>query len=289
MHSIAITTECVADVPNELLEKYNVGIIYFDVETEKGLFRDNDEIVAGNIIEYMNGGERMAHSVIPTANDYKNFFMKQLKDYDEVIHISIASKTSHSLENAMLGRAKMGLMGKKVYIIDSTHLSSGQGLVALEAARLRNTGINAPDIVNRVNSLIPRVCTSFITDNADYLYYNGRVTRTVMQMCKALRVHPVLATRNGELKLIKVYFGNYRKALGRYINKTVKQAGAIDTKMGFITYVGCNHELLEWVREKVLLQVPFEELWEQHASCTISCNAGPLTVGVLFIQKEEKK
>ena len=40
MHNIAITTECTADLPAEILEKFGIDVIYYDMETDKGLFRD---------------------------------------------------------------------------------------------------------------------------------------------------------------------------------------------------------------------------------------------------------
>ena len=44
MYSIAISTECVADLPKKMFEQYGVEIIYYDIETDSGVFRDTEEI-----------------------------------------------------------------------------------------------------------------------------------------------------------------------------------------------------------------------------------------------------
>lgn len=285
MHNIAITTECVADLPKSLLEKADVDIIYYDVQTESGLFRDTDEIDAQNIMEYMIGGKKMAQSVVPSANEYKNFFRNKLADYDEVIHICISGGISIAKEHADLGKAKLGGDGRKVHIVDSKHLSSGLGIMVLEAAKCRDNRMDSSEIVAYLNSLIPRISTSFITNNADYLYYNGKVSKTVMDICNKFRLHPVLTMKDGVLTLDKIYIGNYHRIWSRYVKSLLKNGSTICKENGFVTYAGCGQEQLNKVKREVSNYVLFDNLYEQQASATVSCNCGPLTFGVLFLRE----
>lgn len=286
MNNVSITTECVADIPSELKTQYDIGIIYYDIETEKGLFKDTDEVSAINIMEYMAGGEKKAQSVIPSANDYKNFFAKTLKENDEIVHICISSGISNALENAKLAKAKLGVNARKVHIIDSKNLSSGQGLLALEAAKMRNEGLSAEEIEENINNMIPRVSTSFLTYNADYLYYNGKVSKRMMQLCNYFRVHPVLYMKDGVLTLKKIYFGNYESSALKYINNVLHNSQNIMDERGFITYAGCGHELREKIKNHVRKKIHFRNLIEQAASATVSCNCGPSTFGILFIMEK---
>lgn len=282
MNSIAITTECTADLPRKLLEQYKIDIIYMDIETDSGIFRDTTEIDSGNITEYMAGGKRKAQSIVPSATDYGSFFRSHLEDYDEIIHICIGSSVSAAMGNARVGREKLGNESLKVHLIDSGHLSTGVGLLVLEAARLRDEGLGSKDIVKKVTAGIPYICTSFLAYNADYLYYNNKVSEKVMKICRLFRLHPVLAVKEGRLVLKRLYFGNYEKAAEKYIASTLKDNKRIHKGRAFITYVGCGHELLESVNEKISRYVKFDEVWEKAASATIAANCGPLTFGILF-------
>ena len=286
MHDIMITTECVADLPPSVLEKKNIKIIDYDVKTEEGLFRDTDEVDAGNLMEYMTGGKKKAQSVVPGANDYKNFFRKRLEECDELIHICISGGISVALEHAKLGRAKLGVDGHRVHLIDSKHLSSGLGLLVLEALRFRDEGLDSASIIKRVEETIPRIRTSFLSNNADYLYYNGKVGKNMMKLCKYLQLHPVLYMKNGVLTLKRVYVGDYHRASSRYIEYLLRDVEQIEKQTAFVTYAGCGHEVLSRIQREVYKYVPFQTLWEQQASATVSCNCGPLTFGVLFIAKE---
>lgn len=281
-YCVGITTECVADLPESLRIEKEIGIIYMDIKTESGIFRDAYEVDSDNITEYMVGGEKKAKSVIPTANDYRHFFKKQLEEYDEIVHISISGGVSDALENAKLGRAKLGMDGRKIHLVDSGHLSSGTGLLVLEAAKYREDGMSATQIVAALNDRIPHIRTSFMANNAEYLYYNGQVKKWVKELCQILQLHPILQMKNGKLGLQGVYIGKYEKAAFRYIKNTLKIKNKIRKDRAFITYVGCSHALLQSISNKVGEYIEFDELVEQKASATIASNSGPLTFGILY-------
>ncbi len=285
MHNIAITTECVADLPRELLEREEIDLIYYDVQTDRGLFRDTDEVDSENIMEYMRGGEKKAQSIVPGANEYKNFFKRKLERYDEIVHICISGATSVAFENAKLARAKLGIDGRRICLIDSGHLSSGMGLMVMAAAECRNKGMGSREIEEHLKEMAPSVSTTFLANNLEYLYYNGKVSRSTLKFCSFLQFHPVLCMRNGKLTLKNGYFGKYERAAQKYIADTLKKAKQIDLGMGFLTYAGCNHELRERIKKEIGKRIEFREFWEQQASATVSCNCGPLTFGILYVMK----
>lgn len=290
MNSIIVTTECVADLPSTyLMDNSDIERIYYDVKTEGGLFRDTKEITSQNVLEYMMGGNKVAISIIPSANDYKAFFTDRLKEYDEVLHICISGGISEAFENANLARAKMGREGHKIHIVDSRHLSSGQGLITMEAVRCREMGMKCKDIIVHLNNYIPRVSTSFLAYNADYLYYNHKVSKSVKVICDVFKLHPVLEMVDGKLTVRKVYIGNYEKCASRYIKNLLGKSDMIDKTNGFITYSGCNEEVLEHVHKELDKYIKFDNMFEGPASATVSCNCGPSTFGILFARKESAR
>lgn len=284
MQNILISTECVADLPAEIVKDYNIGIVYYTVKTDMGEFRDTDEITASNVMEYMMGGSKKALSVIPSVNHYRVFFEQELTKYDEIIHISISGDVSEACANAREASRELGEEGGRIRVIDSRHLSSGQGLLVLEAAKLNAEGKSADEIEQHVKDLIPKISTSFLAYNADYLYYNDKVSKRVMEICQKFQLHPVLGMNNGKLSLTGVYIGRYEAAEKSYIKKATKKAKDIRKDVGFITYAGCTHKNLDDILAKVQKKVGFDVIYEQPASASISCNCGPNTFGVLYIR-----
>ena len=213
---IAISTECVADMPMAILEEREIALVYFDIQTNKGLFRDTQEIDAVNVIDYMKGGYNKATSVAPSPSTYADHFMDLLKGCDEVIHISISSKVSQGYKNASIGRTKMGFEGNRVHIIDSKQLSGGQALLVLKACDMLKEKRSLKEIIREVEFLADKVSTSFMTDSLEYLSYNGRVSKKAMELCKRLRVHAVLAMKDGSLELDSVHIGTYDNCARKY-------------------------------------------------------------------------
>ena len=283
MKKIGITTDCVCDLPEEYLSLNDVGIVYFYITTASGRFKDGYEITSENVIEYLDGGGERAETNAPEPEEYKEFFEKQLKFCETVIHISISSHISNSCPNALAATKLMGEQGKRVYIVDSEHLSTGMGHMVIRAVEMCEDGKSCDDIVSEMQELKTRVSTSFIAKNADYLYRNGRVSKAVRNICSALSLHPVLTVKNGKMGVKALQIGNYDKSVKRYIKSELRRSKNLETKRLFITHAGCTVKTLNEVRALSEKLYGFDEILVTKASATISGNCGAGTVGVLYI------
>lgn len=282
---VKIVAECVCDLPRTWLKEHNIDIMYFTIETDRGVFLDTTEITSENIISYMQSGGKKAYSAAPQPAVYKETFEKNLAEYDEVILVAISSGVSMSCENADKAVEELGEKGRRVHVFDSGHLSSGLGHLVIKAAELAENGHTASEILSALEALKDKVSTSFIAESVDYLYMNGKVSEKVKKICTAFNIHPILTMKNGELTLKSVTRGDYRKACRRYIKKTLSRAKSIDKKTAFITQAGCNTKKIEWIKSEVLKSFKFENLVVTKASATVSSNCGPNTFGVLFVEK----
>ncbi|MGN0649320.1 MAG: DegV family protein [Oscillospiraceae bacterium] len=281
---IAITTDCTSDLTPELLKRFGVDVIYFYIYTDTGKFQDVSEITAANVFECMQRGG-VTRSVAPDPEEYKRFFEKNLKTCDEVIHVAISSGISLSCTNSAKAVELMGENGSRVHIFDTWQLSTGVGHLVIRAAELAAAGKGSEQIIAELSELRSRVSTTFITMNAEYLYLNGKVSKTVERICDRLKIHPVLEMRDGQIKLKKVFFGNYENAMLRYIRSQLRRYSEIDSGRLFITHAGCNIKELNAVQKTVSSMIKFNEVYVTVASATISSNCGPHTIGVLYINK----
>lgn len=284
---VGILAECVCDIPKKTLRELGVDILYFLIETETGVFTDTDEITASNIISYMEAGGKKTKSSPPSPEVYYKAFEKNLKKYDEVIHVAISSQVSYSCENAKKAVEMLGNEGKRVHIFDSCHLSSGLGFFVMRAAELANSGCSADMILSELEKMRERVSTTFMTRNADYLYRNGLVSKLTKNICSWLKIHPVLCLKDGgRLKVKTIIFGNYISACKYYVKSTLKGKSDIDKRCAFITHVGCDVSMLNVIQTEIKKYCSFNELNITSASATISSNCGQGTFGVLFIANE---
>lgn len=282
---VGVIAECVCDLPHSIISEYDIDIVYFLVQTDTGIFTDTDEITAENIIGYLETGGKKSISSAPSVEVYIQAFKRKLKNYEEVILPTIGSAISDSYTNAAKAAREMGDEGKHVHIFDTGHLSTGLGHMVICAAQLAKSGEGTEKIMAALSDLQGRVSTSFITRNTDYLYRNGLINKTMKRLCGAFHAHPILAMKNGSLKVESIQFGDYGRSCMGYIRRQLKDSANIDKARVFITYAGIASQKKEQIKKLVAKIGGFREIIVTKASASVSGNCGPGTVGILFIRK----
>ncbi len=280
---VCITTESVADLSPDLVDRYNITVIPHMVCTEDGIFKDGLEIETSGLLSYMRDESKFVETAAPDVAYHESFFAKKLEKANNVVHVSISSSMQKSGFHAASEAAKSF---DNVFVINSEHLSSGQGLLALYAARLAEEGYGAEEIVDMTTRAIPRVHTSFVVDSMDYLARAGQIGRKTADIVKALMIHPVLSMKKGNLVLGGAYFGSREGAWRKYINSSLTTINKIDTSLLFVTYVGLNNREKDEIAAEIEKKMHFDRIVFQQASPAIAVNCGPGTFGLLYMIAE---
>ncbi|MBO4338261.1 MAG: DegV family EDD domain-containing protein [Lachnospiraceae bacterium] len=283
--AVKITADSVADIPKALLKKFDIAILPHMVLTNDGIFKDGIEIETNGLLSYMEDPDVVAETISPEPEEHESFFSDQLDEAGSLVHIAISGKVARSsCPAAMEAAENFG----NVTVIDSGHLSTGQGLMAIEASRLAQQGLDAEEIAVRMEKMRGCVHTSFIVDTLDFLARQDQVGKRTARLAKAFMIHPVVKLKKGEMKVSRVYFGSRENAWEKYVSSVFRVRGTIDTRMLFITYVGMTNQDLETVKDMALKKLKFDEIYFQKASPVIASNCGPGTFGLLFFTKYDE-
>ena len=280
---VIITTESVADLPPEIIEKYGIAVLPHKVITAEGVFKDGREIDTKGVLKYMEDNDHVVMPTSPSAKEVEEFFAKQLTIANNIIHISISSKVENSGYPVALEASKSF---DNVFIFDSGHLSSGQGILAVEACRMAEQGKSPDEILSRIETLKKKVHTSFIVDNLNFLARSKQVGKRVANLVNSLMGRPVLVLKKGKMGLGMLYFGSRKRAWKNYINSCLSGEN-IDTRVLFVTYVGISKREMDWIREQINKKMTFDEVYFRQASPAIAVNCGPGTFGLLLREKDK--
>ncbi|MBO4637375.1 MAG: DegV family EDD domain-containing protein, partial [Clostridiales bacterium] len=282
---VIITTESVADLPSELLEKYDIAVLPHKVKTSEGIFKDGKEIDTLGVIKYMEDNDNVVMPIPPNVKEVEEFFAKQLTNANNIIHISISSKVENS---GYFVATEAANSFDNVFVIDSGHLSSGQGIMAIEAAIMAEKGKSPEEIVDRINKLKPKIHTSFVVDNLDFLARAKQVRKGLANVVNSLMGRPVLVLKKGKMTLGMIYFGSRTNAWKSYINTCLSADKAIDNRFLFVTCVGITKREMDWIREQINKRMTFDEVYFRQASPAIAVNCGPGTFGLLLREKDKE-
>ncbi len=277
---IKITADSTCDLSQELIEKYNIGILPLCVIMGENTFHDGIDVKPADIFGFVAKTGVLPKTSAPSVEEYKNFFEENLKGYDALIHYNISAKASSSHSNAAIAAQSFG---GKVYAIDSMALSTGQGLLVLKACDLASEGRTPADIAKITEDLRANVNTSFVPDALDYLHKGGRCSLAALMGAKVLKLHPMIDMKDGKLYAKKKYMGNLERALKSYVNDLASDYRDYDKTRCFITHSSCEKETVDRVRAQDQELFGFDEILETVAGCVVTSHCGKNTLGVLFI------
>ncbi len=277
--NIRITSDSTCDL-GELIKERNIGIMPLKVNLDTETYLDGVTITPTDIFEFVEKTKILPKTSAPSLIDYEEFFEKELEGYDAIIHFNISAKSSVSHTVAKQAAEKFG---DRVRVIDSMNLSSGQGLLVLKAADLRDAGKSVDEIEEAVLAVRTKVNTSFIPDRLDYLYKGGRCSRMEMYGANLLRIHPMIDMVEGALTVKKKYRGKMSIIIRQYVEELHASYPSYDKTRCFVTHSTADQELVELAISMVKEMFDFEVVEVTVAGSVITGHCGRNTLGVLFI------
>ena len=78
------------------------------------------------------------------------------------------------------------------------------------------------------------------------------------------------------------YRGSYERCLRQYIADRMRSKDDVKPRRIFLTHTGVAAQAVEAVREMVLQEVPFAEVYEVRAGCSITSHCGENTFGIIM-------
>ncbi|MBO5278718.1 MAG: DegV family EDD domain-containing protein, partial [Lachnospiraceae bacterium] len=275
---IYVTTDCASDIPQDLLEKYDIKLMYLYIKTPNGRFADTREIDIDSLSQYVSDESSSAYADSVTVEEFEQFFAETLTEADQIIHISLASRAGKSYDIAMTAAKSFD----HVHIIDSGQISGGQALVTLHAAMLAMEGKSAKEIIKEVESGLGNIHTRVIMAGAEIFHQNGRARSATVKVCRFLNLHPYMAMLQKRAVLIALLGGSMENAWRQGIRLHLRRKRKISRGICFVTHVGCSVKQQEWIKKEILKCIPFERVVMQKASFTNACNTGKNAIGIAY-------
>lgn len=278
---IKVLSDSTCDLPQEVLDKYNITMIPLSVIKDGEAFTDGVNITPADIFDHVANGGSLCSTAAINIGEYADIFSKYVNDYDGIIHINISAEFSSCYQNACLAAEDF----ETVRVIDSRNLSTGQGLVVLKACELANECDNLDEIAEKLQAFTEKVEASFLLDRLDYMVKGGRCSAAAALGANLLNLKPCIEVKNGKMSVVKKYRGNYAKCLSTYVKDRLANRDDLDKKILFVTRTPIEEDCFQAVKDAVGAYNDFETTYWNEAGCTVSCHCGPGTLGVLFVRK----
>lgn len=280
---VKIISDSTCDLSPELIAKYDIDILPLHILLGEDEYEDGKNITPEQIYNWSDENKTTPKTSAPALTDAIELFKPYIDEGREIVCFSISSSMSTS-GNVMRIAAEELEAEDRITVIDSANLSTGIGLLVIEAAIMAQNNHTVEEIVSAIEALKPNVRASFVVDTLTYLYRGGRCNAVSAMAGGVLKLHPKIVVENGAMNASKKYRGKINSAIMTYVKDMEDALKAARPNRVFITHSGCDRTIVEEVHSYLENLGVFSEILETRAGGVISSHCGPGTLGVLFIQ-----
>lgn len=279
---VKIIADSTCDLSQELLTKYDISILPLHVLLGEEEYLDGRTITPDQIYSWSDAHKTTPKTSAPSLVEAIELMKPYVEEKREIVCFSISDEMSTS-GNVMRLAAEELSAQQLVTVINSANLSTGIGLLVIEAAIMAGNGATGKEIAERMEELKPLVRASFVVDTLTYLHRGGRCSGVAALAGSALKLHPKIIVENGRMTPQKKYRGKIERVILDYVRDLEQDLKSAKKERVFITHSGCDAVVVEAVRSYLEGLQVFDEILETRAGGVISSHCGPGTLGVLFI------
>lgn len=284
MRKVKIITDSCADLGADLLEKYNIDYAKMSTvedgkETPALLTWSSED--AHKLYDTIRGGKRITTAQV-SVEEFNAVFTKYLEAGYDIVYIGCSSKQSGSVNTGRLTAQK--LLAKyadaSVYCIDSLNASMGEGMLAVEAAKLAEAGKDAEAIYKDILKIRKNVNQFVTVHTLDHLKKAGRVSASSAFFGNLMGVKPILVSDiNGVQTAIKKVKGRQAsfEELVKYLKECIVDP---ESQTVYIAHADCNKAELDMLVSLVKREIPCKKVYIGLIGPIIGASIGPDAVGI---------
>ena len=292
MRNYQIISDSACDLPQALLRRYRIRVVPFYVSfNQKTYLKEHEEIGITEFYSILNEGRIIPKTSLPSVQDYADIFEKYAARGEDILCVCITSKFSGSYQSAVNAREIVleDHPDARIEVLDSTLVTATQGLLVMEAAKMREAGYPMDEVLARLPELIESSRIMFTVDTLEYLQKGGRIGKVTALAGSMLNLKPMIVVREGEL----MPYGNVR-GRKKSLKKEIEMVEEFfrENHLDYDDYEFCvdctdfESPDVAYVKDKLEKLIGRKlELPLFHVGVTIGTYTGPNTVGCCFIRK----
>ena len=290
MRWVKVITDSCGDLPKELLEKY--GIDYAKMSTRRGecespaLLEWTDEEAHAHY-DVMRQGERITTAQV-SVEEFTRIFEKYLSQGADIVYVACSSGQSGSVNTgAVVAKRVLEKYPEgKIFCVNSLNASLGEGLLAVEAAKLAAEGDSAEDVAEKINAMRKNVNQFVTVHSLDALRRAGRVKGPAAFFGNLMGVKPIIVSDvNGDQVAFKKVKGR-EKSFDEIVALLKEAMDAPEDKTVYVAHADCTGEEVELLVEKIRQTIPCRDVVVGYIGPIIGASIGPDAVGIWGLGKQ---
>jgi EDD domain protein, DegV family len=197
---IGIVTDSTADLPQELVDKYEIEVIPLQVTINNRNYQDGVDLTATQFYHELEQSNVHPTTSGPAPGLFVECYQRLLQKVDAIISIHLTEKLSGTIHTARIAREMFP--EANIQVIDSLSTTMGLGSIVIEAARAIQKGIRFEQLTGLIQELRERVNFFVILDTLEFLRRGGRASKLQSFLSSILQIKPLIKLFRGEVELV---------------------------------------------------------------------------------------
>ncbi|WP_211746785.1 DegV family protein [Paenibacillus sp. Marseille-Q4541] len=281
MSRIKIFADSTSDLPKAWAQQHEVGIVPLYAVFGDESLKDGVDISPEELYARVGREGRLPKTAAPSPADFMASFGPYIDQGYSILYISLSSELSSTYQNALLASGEYP--EGSVTVFDSLNLSSGIGVLVMQAVRAAEQGKSVSEIVDLLTGMRPKVDTEFVIDTLDYLYMGGRCSGMQNLIGSLLKIRPVIKVINGKMTPAYKVRGKREKAIDQMLTNALSKADEMDNDTIIVVHSMCEEDAL-MLQKTLKEQTKAKHVELSTAGCVISSHCGPKTIGLIYVK-----
>lgn len=278
MARVAVVTDSTADIPAELIARYDIHVVPLTVRIGDRVYEDRVTITPSEFLDRLVASHHFPTTSQPSVGRFQALYNDLAESHDGIISIHLSSRLSGTYQSAKLARDTID--GRlPVAVVDSRSASMGLGFPVLRAARLARQRYPLEVVQQATEKAIEATQAVFLVDTLEYLRRGGRIGRAAEIVGSILQLKPILRLEEG----VVVPFARTRtrpKATAGLL-EFVREFPRID-RLAILYTSGAPD--IERVADALVDRCPRERMIFSEFSPVLSAHLGPGALGVVVYE-----
>lgn len=271
--SIALVTDSTCDIPPDYLERYGI-IVQPHVLIWNGVeYRDRVTLSSEEFYRRIQSEGTLPTTAQASVHDFLSLFHSlQEQGYREVVVILLSGHFSGAMLSAQQAAQQSPI---PVHVYDSRAVTAGLAWQVLAAARARERGASAQEMLAAADEVRRKVRLVIALDTLEYLHRGGRIGKAAWLAGSILQIKPLIRV-NHETGIVEAY--GVERTRQRVIEAMIKRffkEVAGEGRLHVAVMHGMAEEEAQAIAARIRQEHPDAEVYVHLTGPILGLNTGP--------------
>ena len=281
---MAMLVDSGTDVPQELIEKYQMYVIPLKIIYKDRVYTDKVDITPEEI--YQRLPQEIPGTSLPDGETITKIFEQIKQDgYEKILAVTISSGLSGTYNIVRLIAQQQEEL--EAYVLDTKNIGIGAGFSAIQAAKWLEEGMEWSLLIERLNELVKQTKVFFNVATLEYLQKGGRIGLVASILGTALKLNPIISCNDEGIYYTVGKARGRKKSLDRTVSYVKERVGTAKVFNLAVAHGDAKEEATEMMARLKEEFPQAQQIYFGQISPALVVHTGPglLGVGVQVLEK----